>query len=65
MDTTKTRIKEHIGMVTNDTSTTHISFLVSPLKNKTSMEKAEYIILDHPTKGETNPIIAEVTEIKS
>jgi DNA helicase HerA-like ATPase len=51
-------------MVTNDTSTTHISFLVSPLKNKTSMEKAEYVILDHPTKGETNPIIAEVTEIK-
>jgi DNA helicase HerA-like ATPase len=64
MDLTKTRIKEHIGMVTNDTSTTHISFLVSPLKNKTSMEKAEYVILDHPTKGETNPIIAEVTEIK-
>jgi DNA helicase HerA-like ATPase len=64
MDLTKTRIKEHIGMVTNDTSTTHISFLVSPLKNKTSMEKAEYVILDHPTKGETNPVIAEVTELK-
>jgi DNA helicase HerA-like ATPase len=64
MDLTKTRIKEHIGMVTNDTSTTHISFLVSPLKNKTSMEKAEYVILDHPTKGETCPIIAEVTEVK-
>src|SRR3989304_10104024 len=51
MDTTKTRIK-------------YISFLISPLKNKTSLEKAEYIILDHPTKGETNPIIAEVIEIK-
>ena len=51
-------------MVTNDTSTTHINFLVSPLKNKTTIEKTEYITLDHPTKGETNPIIAEVTEIK-
>jgi DNA helicase HerA-like ATPase len=65
MEPAKTRIKEHIGMVTNDTSTTHISFLVSPLKNKTSMEKAEYVVLDHPTKGETNPIIAEVTELKA
>jgi len=64
MEPTKTRIKEHIGMVTNDTSTTHISFLVSPLKNKTSMEKAEYVILDHPTQGDACPIIAEVTEIK-
>jgi DNA helicase HerA-like ATPase len=64
MDLTKTRIKEQIGMVTNDTSTTHIGFLVSPLKNKTSMEKAEYVILDHPAKGETNPVIAEVTEVK-
>jgi DNA helicase HerA-like ATPase len=64
MDLTKTRIKEHIGMVTNDTSTTHISFLISPLKNKTSMEKTEYVILDHPTKGDAYPIIAEVTEVK-
>src|SRR3989304_1302490 len=64
MDTTKTRIKEHIGIVTNDTSTTHISFLISPQKNKTSLEKAENIILGHRTKGETNPIIAEVIEIK-
>jgi DNA helicase HerA-like ATPase len=64
MDPTKTRVKEHIGIVTNDTSTTHISFLVSPLKNKTSMEKAEYVILDHPTRGDACPIIAEVTEVK-
>jgi DNA helicase HerA-like ATPase len=64
MDLTKTRIKEHIGMVTNDTSTTHISFLISPLKNRTSMEKAEYVILDHPAKGDAYPIIAEVTEVK-
>jgi DNA helicase HerA-like ATPase len=64
MDLTKTRIKEHIGMVTNDTSTTHISFLISPLKNKTSMEKAEYVILDHPAKGDAYPILAEVTEVK-
>jgi DNA helicase HerA-like ATPase len=64
MDPPKTRVKEHIGMVTNDTSTTHISFLVSPLKNKTSMEKTEYVVLDHPAYGDAYPIIAEVTEVK-
>jgi hypothetical protein len=65
MEPTPTRVKEHIGIVTNETSTTQINFLITPLKNKTTVEKTDYILLDHPTHGENNPILAEVTEIKS
>lgn len=65
MDTQKTRIKEHIGIITNDANTTQITFLITPLKNKTTVEKTDYITLDHPTQGDTCPIIAEVTEIRS
>ncbi len=65
MDTAKIRIKEHIGIITNETSTTQINFLISPLKNKNTVEKTDYILIDHPTHEETNPILAEVTEIKS
>jgi DNA helicase HerA-like ATPase len=65
MDTTLTHVKEHIGIVTNDASTTQITFLITPLKNKTTVEKTDYITLDHPTHGDTCAIIAEVTEIKS
>jgi DNA helicase HerA-like ATPase len=64
MDTAPTRVKEHIGIVTNDTSTSHINFLISPLKNKISVEKTDYVILDHPTQGESNAVLAEVTEVK-
>jgi DNA helicase HerA-like ATPase len=64
MESTPTRVREHIGIVTNDTSTTHINFLITPLKNKISVEKTDYIMLDHPTQGENNPILAEVTEVK-
>ena len=65
MDIAKIRVKEHIGIVTNETSTTHITFLITPLKNKTTVEKTDYITLDHPTQGDTCTIIAEVTEIRS
>jgi DNA helicase HerA-like ATPase len=59
------RMKEQIGIVTNDTSTKQLSFLISPLKNKTTVEEKEYILFDHPTNGETSQILAEVTEIRS
>lgn len=64
MEPNTTHVKEHIGIVTNDTSTTHFNFLISPLKNKITVEKADYITIDHPTKGDTYAVIAEVTEVK-
>src|SRR3990170_6466289 len=59
------RVKEQIGIVTNDTSTRQLCFLVSPLKNRTTVVEKEYVLLDHPTQGETSQLIAEVTEIRS
>lgn len=59
------RLKEQIGIVTNDTTTKQLSFLISPLKNKTTVEEGEYILLDHPTQCENSQILAEVTEIRS
>ena len=65
MHLNKVRMKEHSGIVTNDTSTTQFSFVVSPLKNRAHVEKNDYIALNHPTLGETCPIIATVQEIRS
>ena len=59
------RMREHSGIVTNDTSTTQFSFVVSPLKNRAQVEKNDYIALNHPTLGEIYPIIATVQEIRS
>jgi DNA helicase HerA-like ATPase len=58
-------MKEHLGIITNDTSTTQFSFLVSPMKNKASIEKENYVALDHPVLGENHLILAHVNEIKS
>ncbi len=48
MDLADIRIKEHFGLVTNDTSTTQLSFLVSPPKNRESIEKQNIICFNHP-----------------
>ncbi len=65
MELSGVRIKEHFGLVTNDTNTTQFSFLVSPPKNKESIEKRDIICLDHPIHGNSCQILAEVKEITS
>jgi DNA helicase HerA-like ATPase len=65
MDLTKVRMREHSGMLTNDTTTTQFTFVVSPLKNRATLEENDYIAINHPTLGENYPILATVTEIKS
>ena len=65
MDLTRVRMKEHTGMVTNDTTTTYVNFVVSPMKNRAHLEKNDYVALNHPIHGETCPLIATVTDIKS
>lgn len=65
MDLAKVRMKEHTGMVTNDTTTSQVNFVVSPMRNRAHLEKNDYVALNHSTLGETCPIIATVTEIKS
>lgn len=65
MDLSSIRIKEHFGMASNDTNTTKFTFVISPPKNRESIQKQDIICLDHPIYGEACQIIGEVTEITS
>ena len=65
MDLVDVRIKEHFGLITNDTSTSQLSFLVSPPKNRETIEKYNIICLNHPKYGEACQVLAEVKEISS
>ncbi len=63
MDLSNIRIKEHYGLITNDTNTTRFNFLVSPPKNRESIEKQDIVCLDHPIYGDSCQILAEVKEM--
>ena len=65
MDLSNVRIREHFGMITNDTSTAQINFLISPPKSRESIEKQDIICFDHPIYGDVCQIIAEVKEVTS
>ncbi len=65
MDLTCVRIKEHFGIVTNNTKTSQFDFLITPIKNRAGISIGDYVILDHPMIGENNPVLAIVTEIQS
>jgi DNA helicase HerA-like ATPase len=58
-------LKEHVGIVTSDTSTVQFSFFVTPLKNKTWLGKEDYVMVDHPVFGELCPLLAVVKEIRN
>jgi DNA helicase HerA-like ATPase len=63
VDLSNVRIKEHFGIVTNNTSTSQLGFLISPPKNRESMEKEDIICLDHPKYGDACQVLAEINEI--
>jgi DNA helicase HerA-like ATPase len=65
MDLSNIRIREHFGLVTNDTKTNQFSFLVSVPKNKDGIEVEDYVVIDHPLLGENCPILAVVKDIAS
>jgi DNA helicase HerA-like ATPase len=65
MDLSAVRIREHFGLVSNDTHTGQFCFLVSPPKGRGSVEKYDYILLDHPLFGEECQILAVITDITS
>jgi len=65
MDLSNIRIKEHYGLITNDTNTTQFNFLISPPKNRQPIQKENLILTDHPTQGEHTQILAEVKEVTS
>lgn len=65
MELANIRIKEHFGLVTNDTNTAQFNFLVSPPKNRETIEKQDIICFDHPIYGDACQVLAEVKEITS
>ena len=65
MDLSNVRIREHFGLVSNDTHTGQFCFLVSPPKNKGSVEKHDYVLIDHPLFGESCQVLAVITDITS
>ena len=65
MDLSNVRIREHFGLISNDTHTGQFCFLVSPPKNKGSVEKHDYVLIDHPLFGELCQVLAVVTDITS
>jgi len=65
MDLSNVRIREHFGLVSNDTHTGQFCFLVSPPKNRASVEKHDYVLVDHPLFGEACQVLAVITDITS
>jgi DNA helicase HerA-like ATPase len=65
MDLSNVRIREHFGLVSNDTHTGKFCFIVSPPKNRASVEKYDYVLVDHPLFGEACQVLGSITEITS
>jgi len=65
MDLSAVRIREHFGLVSNDTHTGQFCFLVSPPKGRGSIEKYDYVLIDHPLFGEACQVLAVITDITS
>jgi hypothetical protein len=58
-------MSEHLGIVTSDASTVHFSFFLTPLKDRISVSKNDYVVIDHPVLGEVCPVLAVVRDISS
>jgi DNA helicase HerA-like ATPase len=65
MDLSAVRIREHFGLVSNDTHTGQFGFLVSPPKNRGTIEKYDYVLVDHPLFGEACQVLAVISNITS
>jgi DNA helicase HerA-like ATPase len=65
MDLSNVRIREHFGLASNDTHTGQFSFLVSPPKNRGSVEKEDYVLVDHPRLGDACQILAVIKDVAS
>ncbi len=65
MDLSGIRIKEHFGIVTNNTRTSQFTFLLSPPRSRGSIEKQDYVLVDHPLLGEACQVIGVIQEIAS
>jgi DNA helicase HerA-like ATPase len=65
MDLSTIRVREHFGLIANDSHIEKFSFLVSPPKGRLGLQKNDYILVDHPLIGETCQVIATIIDIAS
>ena len=65
MDLSTIRVREHFGLIANDSHIEKFSFLVSPPKGRAGLQKNDYILVDHPLIGETCQVIATIIDIAS
>jgi DNA helicase HerA-like ATPase len=65
MDVSEVRLKEHVGIVTSDTTTGRFSFFVTALKNKVEVAEEDFVIINHPVLGDACPLLAVVKEIRN
>jgi DNA helicase HerA-like ATPase len=65
LDLSSVRIREHFGLISNDSHIDQFSFLVSPPKSRSGVEKNDYVLVDHPLAGEMCQILAVIRDISS
>lgn len=65
MNQNDVRLREHVGIVTNDTSTHQFGFFVTSLKNRAWVGMEDYVMADHPIFGESCPVLAVVKELRN
>ena len=65
MNQNEVRLREHVGIVTSDTSTSRFGFFVTSLKSRAWVGMEDYVMVDHPVFGEACPLLAVVKEIRN
>ncbi|MGD0978147.1 MAG: ATP-binding protein [Candidatus Bathyarchaeia archaeon] len=65
MNQNDVRLREHVGIVTSDTSTRQFGFFVTSLKNRAWVGLEDYVMVDHPVFGESCPLLAVVKDIRN
>ncbi|MCW3984562.1 MAG: DUF87 domain-containing protein [Candidatus Bathyarchaeota archaeon] len=65
MDHTSVRVREHFGLISNDSHIEQFTFLVSPPKSRVGVQKGDYVIVDHPLLGDQTQILAVIKDISS
>lgn len=65
MDHSAVRVREHFGLISNDSHIEQFSFLVSPPKSRIGVQKNDYVLVDHPLLGDSTQILAVIKDISS
>ena len=65
MDLSSIRIREHFGLIANDSHGDKFSFLISSPQGRLSLEKNDYVLVNHPLIGDAGQVLAVINEVSS